>query len=59
MREVAFLPITLRDRVVNVLCVHNGAEPLPDAALAGLSTVCQQVGAAYERIILECKRLTQ
>lgn len=49
--EVALLPIAIADRVVNLLYVDNGSEPLRPGSLAALSGVCESVAGAYERRI--------
>lgn len=54
--EVAILPIAIRDRIVNLLYVDNGSGPLGETAFAALRVLCDQVAAAYERLILERKR---
>jgi hypothetical protein len=54
--ELAFFPIRIGARVVNLLYVDNGSEPLGDESCAALAALCQRVGQSYERIILEKKR---
>jgi len=54
--ELAFFPIRIGDRVVNLLYADNGSEPLGDTACAALAALCQRVTQSYERIILEKKR---
>ena len=55
-REAAALPISVGDRVVNLLYVDNGADALAETALGALEALCDIMTAAYERIILEAKR---
>lgn len=53
--ELAFFPIRIGERVVNLLYADNGSEPLGDASCAALAALCQRVAGSYERIILERK----
>jgi hypothetical protein len=55
-RELAFLPIHIQQRVVNVLYADHGPEPFDDSSWASLVSLCERVAASYERIILEHKR---
>ena len=55
-RELAFLPIRIQQRVVNVLYADHGSEPFGDASWASLVSLCERVAASYERIILEHKQ---
>jgi hypothetical protein len=55
--DVALLPVKIRGRVVNVLYVDNKSEPLAVTAFAGLSALPGLMADAYERLILERKRL--
>jgi hypothetical protein len=54
--ELAFFPIRIGDRVVNLLYADNGSEPLGDESCAALAALCQRVAGSYERIILERKQ---
>jgi hypothetical protein len=54
--EVAFFPIRIGERVVNLLYADNGYEPLGEKSFAALAALCQRVAQSYERIILEKKR---
>jgi hypothetical protein len=54
--ELAFLPICIQHRVVNVLYADRGAEPFHDASWTSLISLCDRVAGSYERIILEHKR---
>ena len=56
IRELAVLPIRIGERVVNLLYVDNGSEPLAKTSLAALRVLCAAVGRVYERLILERKR---
>jgi hypothetical protein len=55
-REAAVLPITVRGRVVQLLYVDNGSEPLPSASLAALGSLCDAISSAYARLIAESTR---
>lgn len=55
-REVAFLPIRIRQKVVNVLYADRGAECFGDSSWTSLVSLCERVSASYERIIHEHKR---
>jgi hypothetical protein len=54
-REVAVLPIVIRDQVVNLLYTDSGQNPLGETAFAALSTLANLIARAYERLILERK----
>ncbi len=54
--ELAVLPICIGERVVNLLYVDNGSEPLAKTSLGALRVLCTGVGRVYERLILERKR---
>jgi len=54
-REVAVLPILIRDQVVNLLYTDSGQNPLGETAFAALSTLANLIARAYERLILERK----
>jgi hypothetical protein len=56
IEELAVLPIRIGKRVVNLLYVDNGREPLAKTSLAALRALCSGVGRVYERLILERKR---
>jgi hypothetical protein len=45
------LPIAIRDRVVNLLYVDNGPEPIAVTAAAALHALTGAVSAAYERLL--------
>jgi len=53
--EVLVQPISIRDRVVNLLYADNGEDPLPEIAVAALAELSQCVSRAYERLILKSK----
>jgi hypothetical protein len=53
--EVGLFPVAIKGRVVNVLYASNGREPLGAIAFAALAALAQQMGAAYERLILTRK----
>ena len=54
--EVLIQPVAIRSRVVNLLYVDNGGDPLADTSVAALRTLGETMAAAYERLILEAKR---
>lgn len=49
--ECAVLPIAIGGRVVNLLYVDNGEEPLAETALAALAWLADAMGRGYERMI--------
>jgi hypothetical protein len=55
-REVAIVPVVVRGRVVQLLYVDNGPDPLPRSSLAALGTLCDGVSAAFDRLIEETTR---
>jgi hypothetical protein len=57
-REIALFPVAIKQRVVNVLYASTGGEPLGAIAFGALSQLAQQMGAAYERLILSRKAST-
>jgi hypothetical protein len=54
--EVAYFPIRIGDRVVNLLYADNGCEPLGETSCSALAALCQRVTQSYERIIHEMKQ---
>ncbi len=54
--ELAFFPIRIGARVVNVLYADNGRAPLGEDAFPALSALCERAASSYERIIRERKR---
>jgi hypothetical protein len=54
--ELAFFPIRIGARVVNVLYADNGRARLGEDAVAALSALCERAASSYERIIRERKR---
>jgi hypothetical protein len=50
--EAGLFPVAVKQRVVNVLYASNGGEPLGAIAFAALGALAQQIGAAYEQLIL-------
>ena len=54
--EVAYFPIRIGERVVNLLYADNGFEPLGETSCAALAALCRRVAQSYERIILEKKQ---
>ena len=55
-REAAILPVAIRGRVVQLLYVDNGPDPLPPRSLAAVGALCGDVSAAYARLIGESTR---
>jgi hypothetical protein len=53
--HVAMLPVSIGERVVNLLYVDGGPAPLAETSLAALRVLCIGVGRVYERLILERK----
>jgi hypothetical protein len=54
--EAAVMPIAIDGRVVQLLYVDNGAEPLAPSSLAALGALCDTVSTAYRRLISEQTR---
>jgi hypothetical protein len=54
--ELAFFPVRIASRVVNVLYADNGPERFSEAACNALAALCERVSASYARIIVERKR---
>jgi hypothetical protein len=55
-REAAIVPVAIRGRVMQLLYVDNGPDPLPPSALSALGVLCDGVSAAYGRLISESTR---
>ena len=55
-REIAVLPIAVHGRVVNLLYVDAGAQPLAETTLGALQALTLCVARAYERMILSRKQ---
>jgi hypothetical protein len=53
--EAVLFPVAVKQRVVNVLYASNGRDPLGAIAFAALAALAQQMGAAYEQLILHRK----
>jgi len=55
-RDIALFPVAIKQRVVNVLYASNGGTaPLGAIAFGALAQLAQQMGAAYEQLILSRK----
>lgn len=54
--EVGGFPVRIRGRVVNVLYVDNGENPISSTAFAALQALCERIGAGYENVILLAKQ---
>ena len=54
--EAAVLPVCLGGRVVNLIYADNGADPLAETSLAALEALCDTIGAAYTRLVVEGKK---
>ncbi len=55
-REILVHPISIRDRVVNLLYADAGPAPLAETAAAALAAVASLASRAYHRLVLEHKR---
>jgi hypothetical protein len=53
--EVGLFPITIRQRVVNLLYASNGHDRLGTVAFQALVGLSQQMSAGYERLIMARK----
>lgn len=53
VREIALVPIAVRDRLVAFLYVDGGDAPLADPAVAALRAICARVASVWERMIAE------
>lgn len=53
--ELVVIPVTVSNRVVNLLYADNGSNRLGESSVAALCAVARCMSAAYERIILERK----
>ena len=56
VREAAIFPVRIRDRVVNLLYVDNGTDPLGETSIGALSALCDCISRAYEGLILARNR---
>jgi hypothetical protein len=56
-REIVVQPVRLSERAVNLIYADNGEEPLAETSLAALEALADVVGAAYQRLVLEGRRL--
>ena len=56
-REMVVLPIEIGKRVVNLLVADGGPDRLPATSTAALGALCELLGDAYARLIVEAKRL--
>ncbi len=56
IQELFVQPITIRDRVVNLLYCDNGASAFGETSVAALSALADCGARAYERLILDRKR---
>lgn len=56
VHHVAVLPIAIGTRVVNLLYVDAGPDPLSETGLAALRVLCIGVGKVYERLVVERKK---
>ena len=56
VREIAVFPIAVRGRVVNLLYVDAGAQPIAETTLGALQALTLCVARAYERMILARKQ---
>ena len=56
--SIVVVPISVKNRVVNLLYADNGADPVPPEMASWLVLLARDVGNAYERIILSKKKST-
>ncbi len=54
-KEFAVFPIVIADRVMNLLYVDNGPDPMPETSIGALLVLCSGIGRAYQRMILKRK----
>ena len=57
--EVGGFPVRIRGRIINVLYVDNGDDPISSTAFAALQALCERIGAGYENVILLNKQSAQ
>jgi hypothetical protein len=57
IQDLVVQPISIRDRVVNLLYCDNGASAFGETSVAALSALANCAARAYERLILERKKL--
>jgi hypothetical protein len=55
-RDLVVIPISIRDRVVNLLYADNGNDFLGETSVAALCALARCMARAYERLILERKK---
>jgi len=56
--SIVVVPISVKNRVVNLLYADNGADPVAPELASWLVLLARDVGSAYERIILSKKKST-
>jgi len=56
-RESLVIPVAVRDRVINVLYADTTTAPFGETDAAALGALCGCVAEAYERLVLERKRI--
>jgi hypothetical protein len=57
IQDLVVQPISIRDRVVNLLYCDNGASAFGETSVAALTALASCAARAYERLILERKKL--
>lgn len=56
VQDLVVQPISIRDRVVNLLYCDNGSSAFGESSVAALAAVADCAARAYERLILERKK---
>ncbi len=56
VREIALVPICVRERLVAVLYADSGRKPFVAGSVAGLSSISDGIARSYELLIVERKR---
>jgi len=57
VHESLVIPVVIRDRVINLLYADAADTPLADTDVAALTALGRCVGEAYERLVIEGKRI--
>jgi hypothetical protein len=56
-REAAIVPVAIRGKIMQILYVDNGPDPLPPSSLSALGSLCDGMSSTYGRLIDESTRL--
>ena len=54
--EVVVMPVAINQRVVNLLYLDNGPEPVPVTSIGALHVLTKAMARAYEHVIVERKQ---